>query len=94
MTTAADAGERLSVIMAMAGGGCRHLRAEPVILCTGEQVACVCVSCFRQLPRDWISNQRDHAHREAFCQHEEWLEMPELGRLAVDAQCRACSTWR
>lgn len=86
--------EEASINLKIAFGGCPHLRAEPVILSTGEQVACVCASCLRQLPREWISNQRDRAHREAFCKHEEWLEMPELGRLAVDAQCRACSTWR
>lgn len=75
-------------------GGCRHTQAEPVMLSTGELVASVCVSCLSALPADWISNQAEKAHREAFCEHAEWIEMPELGRVEVDAICRDCGAAR
>lgn len=78
----------------MALGGCAHNQAEPVILSTGELVACVCISCLRALPFDWITNQVSRGHREAFCAHQEWIEMPMFGRVEVDATCRDCGAWR
>lgn len=93
MTTGAEAGERLAIALQVAFGGCPHWQAEPVILNTGELVACVCISCLRALPYDWISDQLHRAHREAYCTHE-WIETPTLGRAEVDAQCRDCGTQR
>lgn len=93
MTTTAEAGERLALTMQIIGGGCSHRQAEPVLLNTGELVACVCIACLRALPYDWISDQMHRAYREAHCEHE-WIEMPTLGSAEVDAQCRDCGTWR
>jgi hypothetical protein len=70
VTTAYEAGESLSLAMGVLAGGCPHQRAEPVILCTGEQVACICTRCYRQLPETWILDQRARTEREAYCQHD------------------------
>ena len=44
---------------------CAHRQAEPVILCTGELVACVCVECFEPLPARWVETQRRKARVES-----------------------------
>lgn len=48
---------------------CRHPQAEPVILSTGELVACVCIGCYQQLSASYIKDQADDAHRLAYCSH-------------------------
>jgi hypothetical protein len=35
---------------------CLHKNFEPVILCTDEKVANVCVDCYAQLPIDFIAS--------------------------------------
>lgn len=59
---------------------CRHRQSEPVILSTGEQVACICISCFASLPAGWIEGQRVRAYREAHCEHE-WIDVSTFGQL-------------
>lgn len=44
---------------------CRHPQAEPVILTTGELVACVCIGCYQPLPAGYIEDQAKQAHLEA-----------------------------
>lgn len=50
-------------------GQCPHRQAEPVELATGETVACICISCLRQLPAKWIAWQRAQAETTARCTH-------------------------
>lgn len=48
---------------------CRHQQAEPVVLCTGELVACVCCLCWEQLPPDYIERQVALCLNQAYCPH-------------------------
>jgi hypothetical protein len=48
---------------------CRHPQAEPVVLTTGELVACVCIGCYQPLPAEYIEDQSTEAQREAYCRH-------------------------
>lgn len=71
-------------------GDCPHQQAEPVKLSSGELVACICISCFEQLPMAFIQRQKTDAMREAFCKHETRVELVELGSLDVEAMCIGC----
>jgi hypothetical protein len=59
---------------------CVHQQAEPVILTTGERVACVCISCYAQLDRSYIEWQRKHAEIVAHCKHASQVDLAELGK--------------
>lgn len=70
-----------TVSIRMALEGCTHDQAEPVVLSTGEVVACVCVACIEALPADWIANQYRRAEREAWCTHENWVADIRFGQV-------------
>jgi len=76
---------------ATAALGCAHSQAEPVVLSTGETVASVCVGCLAGLATDYIDRQRGRAEREAFCTHDDLIEMTSLGELpwSICTQCGA-----
>lgn len=65
---------------------CRHPQAEPVILTTGELVACVCIGCYQPLPADYIESQAEQAQREAYCTHRS-LRSHDWHRILV---CDGC----
>lgn len=48
---------------------CRHQQAEPVVLSTGELVACVCIWCWEQLPPGYIAGQIELCLKQAYCPH-------------------------
>lgn len=71
---------------------CAHRQAEPVILSTGEVVACVCVACYAQLPARYIRDQYDKALLYAYCKHKDRVDLAELGKEPVnwDQICQGC----
>lgn len=73
--------------------GCAHQQAEPVILSTGELVACVCINCYAQLPDTYIVTQRTRAEREAHCQHADLVEMTKLGQAERSYLCVECGAY-
>lgn len=75
---------------------CAHPQAEPVILSTGEQVACICLNpdCYQQLPADYITTQRDIAELRACCEHENRIDLIELGTVDWDQICQDCGEIR
>lgn len=72
---------------------CVHLQAEPVALSTGEQVACICIGCHQQLPAGYIEDQATKAHREAYCTHEDSLEVTRFGSPDRTYACGDCGSW-
>lgn len=72
---------------------CRHPQAEPVILTTGELVACVCIGCYQQLPADYIGWQRDRSYVEAYCTHDDKVEVTAFGKADREYNCTACGSW-
>lgn len=87
--TAAEAG----VNIRMALGGCQHRQADPVIISTGEVVACICTACLDPLPADWIAMQYERAHRAAFCEHE-WIDICTLSDVGRRGACCLCGDRR
>lgn len=73
--------------------GCTHRQAEPVILSTGEVVACVCIDCFGSLPADRIDDQHERAEREAFCEHPDTVELTTFGSAKRSYTCIDCGAW-
>lgn len=70
---------------------CPHRQAEPVVLTTGETVACLCVVCLEALPADYVDRQRDTAHAIAVCLHEDTAEITTWGSPAYGYEiCTAC----
>lgn len=65
---------------------CRHPQAEPVILTTGELVACVCIGCYHQLPADYIAFQCDHSETMAYADFD---RVPAGSRF----RCVECGDW-
>jgi hypothetical protein len=72
---------------------CRHPQAEPVILSTGELVACVCIGCYQQLPAEYIDWQRDRSNLEAYCPHRDKVEVTGFNKADREFICRACGGW-
>ena len=72
---------------------CAHRQAEPVTLSTGETVACVCIECFDSLPPNRILDQRDRAEVEAFCEHDDTVELTMFGSAKREFNCIACGAW-
>lgn len=72
---------------------CQHPQAEPVVLSTGEQVACVCIGCYEQLPADHIKRQAEAAHREAHCDHTGAIEVTAFGKADRHFICNECGSW-
>jgi hypothetical protein len=72
---------------------CRHPQAEPVVLTTGELVACVCIGCYQQLPADYIERQATEAHVEAYCLHKDSVEVTRFGSRDRTYACRDCGSW-
>lgn len=85
--------EEAAMYIKAALGRCPHAQAEPVVLCTGELVACVCITCLDKLPAHWISRQREHAELVAYCTHEDLDEIREIGKLRPDYHCASCGEW-
>lgn len=73
---------------------CPHQQAEPVTLTTGEQVACICIACLDQLEPYWIDRQRLTAEREAYCTHEDMVEITGFGKAYGEHICTGCSSRR
>jgi hypothetical protein len=69
---------------------CVHRQAEPVELVTGERVACICIGCLVGLPSDWIEYQFDKAHREAYCAHDEAIDVTQFGEPGRTVLCARC----
>jgi hypothetical protein len=70
---------------------CPHRQAEPVILSTGEQVACVCIACFAPLAAGWIIDQRSTAERVARCAHDDLIDISAFGEYPGSHQiCAGC----
>jgi hypothetical protein len=69
---------------------CSHQQAEPVVLSTGETVACVCISCIEPLAANWIANQRSTAERVAYCRHEDLVDITGFGKVETDYICAGC----
>lgn len=90
MKTWGITGEEAAVHIKAALGGCPHVQAEPVVLYTGELVACVCIICLDKLPANWIAGQREHAELVAYCTHETLIELRSLGQLHPDYTCNRC----
>jgi hypothetical protein len=94
VTTAYEAGESAKLVMEMVGGGCLHRQAEPVILSTDEHVACVCITCYRQLPPTWILDQRARAEHEAYCKHDQTVDVTPFGKVpGSEVTCLGCGAW-
>lgn len=87
--SAAEAAVNIKVAL----GGCPHAQADTVVLCTGELVACICITCLDKLPAHWISRQREHAETVARCTHEDLIELRDLGQLHPDYTCNRCGAW-
>lgn len=75
------------------GSSCSHRQAEPVVLFTGETVACVCILCMEQLPSDWIDMQRWRAETEARCSHEDLAEITRFDSPHREYTCLTCGGW-
>lgn len=73
---------------------CRHPQAEPVILSTGELVACVCIGCYHQLPADYIGGQVEQAQREAYCTHDDEVDITGFGQVEHTHTCTGCGRIR
>lgn len=73
---------------------CRHPQAEPVILTTGELVACVCIGCYQQLAAEYIERQAEQAQREAYCTHEHELSLRSWGQPSDSLICSYCGRIR
>ena len=73
---------------------CVHRQAEPVTLTSGEQVACICIECFQQLPADYITGQMLRAELEAYCAHFETIEFTKFGDSCRSYQCLHCGAWQ
>ena len=72
-------------------GTCAHQQAEPVVLSSGETVACVCIACIQPLAADWITNQRMTAERVARCKHDDLIDITGFGKLpGSDRICAEC----
>ena len=70
---------------------CRHVQAEPVVLSTGETVACVCIWCFEPLPADYIARQAALCEREAYCAHGTLISVNAEGMTSWEF-CADCQT--
>ena len=90
-----DAGVRAEAAFIEELRRCQHPQAEPVILSTGELVACVCIGCYQPLPADYIGQQVEQAQRKAFCTHAETMEIVDFGRAPADSRysCAECGGW-
>jgi hypothetical protein len=73
---------------------CVHRQAEPVTLSSGEQVACICIKCWEQLPATYIAGQRERAEREAYCRHENDIDITMFGQVGQTFTCADCGRWR
>lgn len=86
-------GARAEATLARDVRRCQHPQAEPVILSTGELVACVCVTCFNPLPADYIERQAERAHLEAHCTHSNTVEITAFGEANRRYTCIGCGSW-
>jgi hypothetical protein len=86
--------EEAAVHLKTALGGCPHSQAEPVILSTGETVACVCIACWDPLPAAWVRDQMELAHRVAYCRHENEVTLCSLGDPVDTLLCVGCGRQR
>jgi hypothetical protein len=73
---------------------CPHSQAEPVVLSTGELVACVCIACLCALPFDWIQDQRTRAERHARCEHDDEVDITAFGKVLTMLVCTICGRKR
>lgn len=73
---------------------CRHPQAEPVILSTGELVACVCITCLERLVAHYIRVQYRDAEREAYCTHDHELDITGFGQAELTLICSRCGHMR
>lgn len=69
---------------------CAHQQAEPVVLSTGETVACVCITCLAPLTATWIDNQRHRAEITAHCAHDNLIDITAFGQVETDHLCNGC----
>lgn len=83
-------GEAMSASLIRDLQRCRHPQAEPVILSTGEQVASVCIGCYHQLPAEYIHGQAEKAHREAYCTHDNEVDITGFGQVEATTTCIKC----
>ena len=74
---------------------CNHQQAEPVVLSTGETVACVCISCLAGLSAGYVEQQRRRAEVAAYCDHSDVVELAEFGKEPADwdRMCTTCGAW-
>lgn len=73
---------------------CRHQQAEPVVLCTGEMVACICTRCFEQLPAGYIDTQREWAEIAAYCDHDDEIDVQAFADPHPVFMCLRCGQRR
>jgi hypothetical protein len=72
---------------------CAHQQAEPVVLSSGETVACVCITCFSTLSADYIAGQRERAESIANCSHEDLIDITQFGKVpGSDLVCAGCGS--
>lgn len=72
---------------------CAHRQAEPVVLSTGEIVACVCIECLDPLSAGYVEDQRERAEQAAFCRHDETVELTMFGSAKRSFMCVDCGSW-
>lgn len=72
---------------------CAHRQAEPVVLSTGEAVACVCTTCLAPLSATWIDDQRRRAEITAYCAHEDLVDITGFGKVEREIICATCGAW-
>lgn len=53
MTLGGISAEEMAAQASRVFGTCQHVKAESVVLSTGEVVASVCVNCLTRLPASW-----------------------------------------
>lgn len=70
--------------------GCRHQQAEPVVLITGETVACVCIRCLERLSAEYIDQQYDRAYQIATCPHNDTVDVAAYGGFPRTVWCAEC----
>ena len=73
---------------------CHHPQARPVILSTGELVACVCIGCFSPLPADYVERQAEAAHRESYCTHDYEANLRSWNEPYDTLWCTSCGRTR
>lgn len=69
---------------------CAHQQAEPVVLSTGETVACVCIACLGSLSANWVDDQRHRAEIAAHCAHDNLIDITAFGQVETDHLCNGC----